>query len=307
MSTHPPVRVIVVVPTRNRLEMLRKCIEAVDGQARRPAHLVIVDNASNDGTREWLTKPGGSRNDVTVVTLEQNLGGAGGYHSGIRKAWELGADWIWTLDDDSVPEPCALAALMNAATIAPEAGFLASRVLWKDGSPHVMNVPGFAGGEGPRTGLKPITRASFVSILISRRAVRDAGLPIKEFFIHSDDVEYTTRITSHGFAAFLVKESRVFHMTASNTGVTLKNLNVQPATLASWKYTVRNLVAVNRRRPFGWVRESVRLCLLFARLLASPTPREMRKEVLKAGIEGLFMDYEKWIEYPGTEKGDMIS
>jgi GT2 family glycosyltransferase len=233
--------------------------------------------------------------------LPENRGGAGGYHFGIRQAYDIGADWIWTLDDDSVPEPSALSALLDAAARLPDSGFLASAVLWTDGSPHVMNQPHFVGRDDSDT--PAIRSASFVSILINRTAIATVGYPIRQFFIHYDDMEYTRRITTAGFPAFLVKASRATHATVSNAGVTLRNMrSIRPEQRTEWEYTIRNLVAVNRRRPFGWLREPMRLCVLAARLLVSATPPAIGAAIVKAGLKGLFMRYEKRIEYPKKMK-----
>lgn len=295
-------KIVCVVPTRNRLSMLTSTLNAVDAQSRPPDCVVIVDNDSSDGTANWLAGWAGARKGAEVVALKENSGGAGGYHFGMKKAYELGADWIWTLDDDSVPEPPALEKLLEAAALLPDSGFFASAVLWTDGSPHIMNRPGFTGKDN--SGMPGIAYASFVSLLINRRAVAAAGYPIRQFFIHCDDVEYTRRITNAGFPAFLVNASRITHATPANAGVTLREVNIMPAEQTRWEYTVRNLVAVNRRRPLGWLREPARLCLLAARLLASPTPTAVGLAVIKSGLAGLVMPYEKWIEYPeGSKNG----
>ncbi|MDD4871118.1 MAG: glycosyltransferase family 2 protein [Kiritimatiellae bacterium] len=291
-------KIICVIPTFNRIDTLKKCIQAVNGQTKQPDHIIIVDNHSTDATPAWLDGLARSRKDITIVRMEYNCGGAGGYHYGIKKAFQLGASWIWTLDDDAIPEPSALQELLNAAAKEPEAGYLASKVLWKDSTPHVMNIPGYTGDIDQSAKIHPIIHASFVSILVSRRAVEKAGYPIKEFFIHSDDIEYTSRIVSKGFQAFLVVNSRVFHMTPSNSGIKLDFFNIGINEVTKWQYTIRNLVAFNRRRRFGWLREPARLCMIFTRMLLSPTSWQVRICLLKAGIRGLFLQYEEWIEYP---------
>ena len=198
--------IAAVIVTFDRLSLLKDALDAVINQTRKLDLIIIVDNNSTDGTRQWLLGLAESRSDIVLVLLDKNFGGAGGFHYGIKKAFELGADWIWTMDDDSLPEPYALERLIdcgiiNAGKDVRNVGFLASRVNWKDGTPHLMNVPGpfraDASGQEPLQGLTRISYASFVSILLNRFAIAQAGLPIKEFFIYCDDVEYTRRTVSY--------------------------------------------------------------------------------------------------------------
>ena len=311
MPDLPPAKVYCVIVAYNRMAMLIEAIDAVIRQTRKPDLIIVVDNNSADGTRQWLTQMARYRNDVVPLLMDDNLGGAGGFHYGIKKAYESGADWIWTMDDDCLPDPHALQNLLDCSTIACDAyrghvGFLASRVNWKDGSRHKMNVPGSADDQAYSSdrcpGLVKVSYASFVSILINAKAVAKVGLPIKEFFIYCDDVEFTRRITSAGFSGFLVESSEVEHLTAVNRGVTLNDLDVKPEDLTKWKYTVRNLVAVNRRRKHGLFRETARLCYLLIKLIGNRAPLRIKAGLMLAGLRGLCLDYEKWIEYPRSDQ-----
>jgi len=300
-----PLTVYCVIVTYNRAYLLEKLISAAAGQTRKPDRILVVDNCSTDGTRQLLSDLADSRDDLEPILLDANHGGAGGFYHGIRKAYRDGAEWIWTLDDDAVAERDALEALLKCSQLKPgnrPLGFLASRVLWKDGSLHRMNVPGKATvgdtGTGITRAAEPIAYASFVSILINRGAVEKVGLPIKEFFMYSDDVEFTWRITSAGFAALWVESSRVRHLTEKNSGISLEAIQVDQLNLGRWKYAVRNLVAVNRRRKYGKLREPVRLLYLVYCLNRNFVPLRYQAHLLRAGIGGLFMNFEKWIEHP---------
>ncbi len=103
-------RVVAVVVTWNRRDLLEESLEAVRGQTHRPAAIVVVDNASTDATEEFLAGQDG----LDVVRLEQNTGGAGGFAVGIEKALTHEPDLLWLLDDDTVPGPEAAAALVQA-------------------------------------------------------------------------------------------------------------------------------------------------------------------------------------------------
>ena len=180
--------VACVIVTYNRLGLLKRAFQAVSTQTARPNLIVIVDNCSSDGTKDWLLALAGERTDVKAVLLDSNCGGAGGFHYGIKTAYELGADWIWTMDDDTIPNPDALQQLLDCGIIDSNGedrnvGFLASEVNWKDGMRHQMNVPlpakDWNAGHIRCPEAIKIKYASFVSILINRRAVQAIGFPIR--------------------------------------------------------------------------------------------------------------------------------
>ena len=100
--------VAAVVVTYNRIKLLKECIQSIRTQTRMPEEVIVVNNNSTDGTLEWLNE----QKDLTVIT-QQNLGGAGGFHTGIKTAYEKGYDWVWCMDDDGLPEINALKNLLD--------------------------------------------------------------------------------------------------------------------------------------------------------------------------------------------------
>ena len=181
--------------------------------------MLVVDNASADGTAEMVRK---DYADVDLLALPTNQGGAGGFHEGMNHAYLAGAEWLWLMDDDTISRGDTLAELLAAAERAKPLRplLLASKALWTDGRLHPMNVPGFDRERlgrivgGAERGLMPVTCATFVSLLVRREAVRRYGLPAKHFFVWSDDIEYTNRVLRED-TGFLVPGSVVEHRTAS--------------------------------------------------------------------------------------------
>lgn len=221
-----PDSVCAVVVTHNRLPLLRECLAALAAQSRPVDEILVVDNASSDGTAEALPR---EFPDVRVLRLEHNGGGAGGFHAGMREAHARGFDWLWVMDDDTVATPDALAALLEGGAArgngAPPA-ILASKVVWTDGTLHPKNLP------FPRTdvdhrealvsaagdGLLLIRSATFVSILVHRRAIDAHGLPRPHYFIWGDDGEFTARVLRDE-PGYLVPGSLVHHKTAAKESV----------------------------------------------------------------------------------------
>jgi GT2 family glycosyltransferase len=214
-----PPRVVAVVVTWNRLELLRESLAAVLGQSRAPDAVLVVDNASTDGTADAVRTGFPA---VRLATLTQNTGGAGGFAYGLALALADAADLVWLMDDDTVPEPDALRALLDARDQAPPGGppvLLASRVIWTDGRAHPMNTPRpkpFATDTERRTaaaaGCVPIRSASFVSIMVDAALCRERGLPQADYFLWNDDFEFTTRLL-RGQTGWLCPASVVVHKT----------------------------------------------------------------------------------------------
>jgi hypothetical protein len=309
MIATPYVIIASVVVTRNRLSMLKKAVDSILSQTHKPDKIIIVDNNSSDGTREWLGTLSAHLSNCVPVFLQKNLGGAGGFYHGIKKGCEIGADWIWTIDDDTVADPQALENLVDCGILAENQtglGFLASRVDWKDGTRHKMNVPGpttdWTESLAGYPGSVKIRHASFVSILINRRAVEKVGLPIKELFLYHDDVEFTRRITSAGFSAYYICASKVAHLTPENIGITFEQMDGCVQHVTRWKYAIRNLLAVNRRERYGLLRETARLAYITLQLFRARIPMKIRVSLIMAGLEGLGLNYEKWIEHPSVKQ-----
>src|SRR5262249_23266722 len=151
--------------------LLAESLQAIAQQTYAPSMVVVVDNASDDGTADLLDAELAGRDALDVVTATQNTGGAGGFAIGIHRALAHDPDAIWLMDDDTVPEPSALAELVDARVgygpVAP--ALIASRVLWTDGRDHPMNTPRRKPGvrddevaAAGRVGSVPIRSASFV-------------------------------------------------------------------------------------------------------------------------------------------------
>ncbi len=248
-------KVCAVIVTYNRKELLRECLKAVLGQTRPPDHVLVVDNASTDGTLEMLRE---EFPEAEVLHLPRNLGGAGGYKAGMAHAHSGAPEvWLWLMDDDTIPEKEALAALLRAKdTFERIKGysplFLGSACRWKDGAPHLMNWPGFFKGERDffrlaREGLLPAEHLTFVSLLVHPKVIPQYGLPLEDFFLWGDDTEFVGRVTSrHKEAvAALVVQSEVLHASQANR----RPFEVPPSQVHLYFYEARNRVWLAKRLP----------------------------------------------------------
>ena len=243
--------IAAVVVTYNRKELLRENIEALLNQSFSQFDIMIIDNASTDGTYEYISDLARNQEKVKYYNTGKNLGGAGGFSLGIKKACEKGYEKVWIMDDDTIPKTTALEELVKADRLLNgDFGFLASTVLWTDNSWNKMNLlrtdpwHAFEKVDLVERGVIPINRASFVSLLINADAVFELGLPIKEFFIWSDDQEYTDRL-SKKYPCYYVSHSKVVHKTVTNEG---SNIAVDSMDrIDRYKLAFRNEYYIARR------------------------------------------------------------
>jgi len=280
-----------VVVTFNRSEKLRKVIESLLAQTRTPDQIYVIDNASTDETPEVV-----GRFDPQIVRhvrLPENIGGAGGFNAGMRLAYEEGHEYFWVSDDDAYPAPDAIEILQRELENFDDrtqyrAPYACSRVDWTDGTICNMNNPETV-WDWPRwyekdSAIFLVKSCSFVSVLVSRWAVEAHGLPLKEYFIWHDDVEYTLRL-GRSYPGLFCPDSRVVHDTAKNEGTTLAKLDA--SNLWKHRYGVRNQASrVLRDRGLrGYLSYAV-----FVRgiMKANKIPRALRMKVFGALISGYF-------------------
>ena len=297
-----------IVVTYNRKALLLECLGCILDQREYVPDILVIDNASSDGTEAAL-RPLIEAQKVRYYNTGANLGGAGGFQYGIRKAVELGYDDLWIMDDDCMPSQTALSALRSAAAeLGDRFGFLSSKALWQDGSICRMNVQrrtltkNVADYAEP---LIPAVMASFVSLYVPARVVRELGLPIKEFFIWTDDWEYTRRI-SRKHPCYVVSGSVVVHKSKANI----------PADIASdsrdrldrYRYLYRNDVYLYRREGLrGFAYECARLALHCLRVLRrAPDGKRKRLGMILGGTKEGFR-FHPQIEYAQrTEEAERL-
>ena len=264
-------RVVAVVPTYDARGKLVNSLNAAAHQTRAPDALIIVDNASPEGVMLAA-----QTSDVTVplgvVRVARNTGIAGGFGVGIAAALAQDADWIWLLDDDTVPDPDCLAVLLGCAGAQPEASVLAPRVVdvrgdvqahhrgyyrWR----HTFPVSASRYHEN----LVPVGYVSYAGILVRGDAARRTGGPDQRWFLMADDLEWSLRLGEHG-PLYLCPHARIVHddghigRPPGLAAAVRNHFAVSPnATSHMWRYilTFRNASWMRRERDgeglAGWV------------------------------------------------------
>jgi GT2 family glycosyltransferase len=261
-----------------------------------------VDNASTDGTKDYI-KDLIDDKKVMYVNTGENLGGAGGFNFGMKEAYKIGCDYIWLMDDDCIVKQDSLTQLLEAdEKLNGKYGFLSSKVLWKDNSLCVMNKQKQSFGTWFKdfdSDISPIAMASFVSFFVKKEIVEEVGLPIKEFFIWTDDWEYSRRI-SRKYKCYYVGKSVVIHKCKNNIGASIAT--VDEDRLDRFKYMYRNDVVLYRREGInGWILLYIRLMIHKIRILRSDKKdKHTRIQIINDAIkEG--KNFYPEIEYVGAK------
>ena len=251
MIDQPP-HVATVVVTFNRLRLLESCLTSILHQSRHSDSLIIVDNASNDGTVEWLKEwlPLHAPHAVPVY-MEENTGGAGGFCEGLRVALERGADWIWMMDDDAEPLSNALEELLD---LSPEPGNLyGSLAVNGDDTSWVTTLV----DENSRMVNKwvdvpvraRVQSLPFLGFMVHRSMVEAIGLPDKGYFIAADDIEYCMRAQAAGADIIIAGKSRIVHPKSDRYLAKLPFRQLVCLRLSPWKryYDTRNRLLIARK------------------------------------------------------------
>ena len=310
--------IAAVVVTFNRKELLLECIECLRAQsltgapraAETQLDILVIDNASTDGTADALQEFI-AKNAIRYWNTGANLGGAGGFNFGMRTAVEEGYDYVWVMDDDCMPHPDTLRGFLQADAelkgpyaytqdndpfagrpldTASPYGYLSSVCRWTDDSICTMNTqrhPLTHNIEDFTPALQPCTLASFVSLFVPASVIRELGLPIKDFFIWSDDWEFTRRISRH-YPCYVAGTSVVTHKSKSN-GVGNIALDSE-AKIDRYRLAYRNDVVFYRREGLrGWGYLIVRGAYHTALVLTKAKSKKLLrwKTIVQGNLEGL--------------------
>ena len=242
--------VAVVVVTHNRADLLVGMLDGLAAQTHPPDAVIVVDNASTDHTRSVLD----ARTDLPLhVTFSQdNLGGAGGFHLGVRAAYDAGHDRVWLMDDDVVPAPDCLAVLMAVdedcliAVREDLAGAMVEKAAIDFDLRNPLAVrPKRAAVDtvyADRASMPPLVEVqnvAFEGFMVRRSVIAEIGFPDPAFFIFYDDAEYAVRARRAGRRIWGVRDAVLVRQLDFN----------QQHDLSGWKgfYMYRNLFVVHLR------------------------------------------------------------
>ncbi|ENI2388912.1 glycosyltransferase [Escherichia coli] len=244
-------KVIAIIVTFKRKHLLCKVIESILNQTVKPMEIIIIDNNSNDGTREVVKKFfNNGRVNISYYNTGANLGGAGGFKIGIQKALERKSEYIWLMDDDLSPDEHCLEYLLdsvNSSTIcqpmrlnvdstcaeySPTCYDLKSVFTLRPKRETVINF--FNSKKDAQIDLHGIP---FEGPLIPTPIVSQIGLPDERFFIFYDDLDYALRARKIGCKIKCITKAKATRLLQNN----------QVNDLSSWKgyFMLRNFFRIH--------------------------------------------------------------
>lgn len=278
MSNHSNEKIAASVITYNRKQLLGECLETLLNQTYPLDAIYIIDNASTDGTAEYLVDKGFIYNplypdkkpltevrkiqlppfpdknvEIHYVRMHKNTGGAGGFQEGVKRAYETGFDWIWLMDDDAEPTSKCLEILLKEIfgnklmAVCPLIVGISPTGEEKIQFYHhkLIRKSLFLREKWLRSSDKVLNKGivrldanAFVGPLIHRNVISGIGFPDMDYFIVGDDTEYTYRI-SKKYSLYLIPEAVIKHKDEN----VLTKFGRIPLSIY-WKqyYRIRNII-----------------------------------------------------------------
>lgn len=246
--------IYAIIPTFNRKQHLLHCLDRLLSQSYAIRKIIIVDNASSDGTGEILSSKGYLDNPaICYLRLEENTGGAGGYFAGINHALNQDFDWLWLMDDDAIADISALEYLVKHAVEKND--IYCSTALAEDNNEGLLCWPAMD-QEGniieysaDMETVNNVGSLPFLGFFIHRKLIEKIGLPEKDYFILGDDMEYAVRAVDYGARLWLVRDSIIRHPLPVRHIFSFLGRKFYNLVLPPWKkyYDVRNRVLIARK------------------------------------------------------------
>lgn len=309
------MKICAVIPTFNRKNDVAACVQALLVQTRPLDEIIVVDNASDDGTGALIAERFAGQ--VSYVQLPENIGGAGGFHEGMKRAFQHGHDWIWCLDSDALPLPDTLQKQCEARSpsgvpvvaktcptrdpITGERHPTGDTFDFRHGRELRYDAPGW------EERVCPIDSAYFRCLLVKADAACRAGFGDPEVFLYYDDLLFSLALRKLG-QILHVGTTSVVHA-AVPCQLTEREGRRRVSVVDYWKlyYLIRNSY-VFRRRCFGiwkailphtvsYVRMMVGVCLF------DDFKRCRLKILTKAFLDGLFGRLGKRVDPETFRKG----
>lgn len=284
------MKIAALVVTFNRKESLAKVLSCLLMQSRRLDGIILVDNASNDGTLAYLQEnfhyvdgmisvdPVKTGVSIDYHRLKTNTGGAGGFSKALQIGRDSDYDWLWGMDDDAYPDVKALEKLMNVIDPSVE-----GNVYWSNCDKDLD-----FDGE-----VKTVADWMFVGFMVPTSAVRKVGVPRADFFVYFDDIEYAMRLKKSGYSIIKVKDSIIDH--GNPIFLAEWSRKVGPFLFAypkfpDWKfyYFVRNnFLILSLKERFSFKRVKGTLGLFLRVVFANPSQLPTFFEALIHGLLGV--------------------
>ena len=255
------MHVSALIVTHSDIESFSRCLNALWAQTRRPDTLIVVANGVPPHYRvEDLVGPWASE-QVTVVRLRDNGGAAGGFEAGIEQALSAGlADAVCCFDDDAIPEPDCLDALLTTLGDSETAGCIGALThcggdalawpLYEVGSPKPLTTVDEARAASSPDGTISTYALSWHALLLPVSTVMRVGNVCGRLFHQYEDAEYGFRIRRAGLENLVSIGAKCVHPASPHTktfSVLGRQLSVGQSTPSKEYLSIRNSLLVRHR------------------------------------------------------------
>ena len=208
----------ILIVTFNRKKLLKNLVEFIFIQRFCDYKITVIDNASSDGSFLYINNLWDlKKNNIEWISLEENIGGAGGFYEGIKYALDQGSEYIWMMDDDGYPAEDCLEKLYN--TLLQKKLDAISPLQININDHNQLAFPVWVNKKQIRGHVDQIPKDTFIEkeanlfngLLMHRSVVEKVGLPRKEFFIRGDEVEYTKRLLKNNIKFGTLTSAKFYH------------------------------------------------------------------------------------------------
>jgi GT2 family glycosyltransferase len=230
VKTSDPL-VVAVVLTWHDTTMTTTCIESLHNSSYKNLKIVVVDNGSNPPGCPILKN---RFPDIFTVQLSRNFGFTGGCNRGIEKAMELGADYVFLLNNDTVVDREAIPNLVDCMEGNPRLGLTSAILLnpglpktvqsfqgWIDKDKATIRRPGYNDPLADK--YRQTVKSEFISacaILMRVKTIREVGLFDERLFTNWEDYDLCLRCANAGWELAVVGSAEVVHRRHQTTGAT---------------------------------------------------------------------------------------
>jgi GT2 family glycosyltransferase len=219
----------IVILTWNGREDILECLRSLRQSIYPNARILIVDNASTDGTVEAVES---EFPEVEIVKNSTNLRVGGGYNAGIKKAFADGARYILLLNNDTIFKPDFLARMIEAAEDRPDIGMVGPKIYYYSDPKRIWSAGGrieWWKGWCHQVGVRELDHgqcdvpgeADWVTgccVLVKREVVKRIGLLDESYFMYGEDTDWCFRAVRTGFKIYYEPSAVIWHKLSVSIG-----------------------------------------------------------------------------------------
>jgi GT2 family glycosyltransferase len=296
-------KVGVVLVNWNSFQLTSDCIQSLQNSSIPPWKIIVVDNASADGSGEIIAK---THPTVHMILNSENLGFTGGNNIGIEHLMSCGADFVWILNNDTVVDVNCLEVLLREMDNSPELSACSAKILFHD----VPDTIWYAGGIVDRNKLthwhtgeheKDLGQydtksdVSFLSgccILARASTIKNIGLFDDSFFAYMEDVDWSIRATKSGCILRYVPEAKLWHKVSSSFKKTKTGSSKDRSSSFVVYLYQRNIIfiirkhSINSWHKFYLVSSNIKFILIYSMGYLVTFRFNKLKHLIKAAIDG---------------------